>query len=193
MVVDRNPEKADAAVAALIKLGDENTIEQLRMKLKDTEGMARYRVAHVMFELGDKEAGGILREELMEVPSLQLDSARTLASKGDAKAMQYLRDWLTQSRDPSEPVLIQRSLATYSLIKAGDRTNAGVLQDVLREGSPRVQVTALKLIADLDLHALLPMILPVLNGNDPTTVVVACQAAVAMAHNDYGTRLRGQL
>ncbi|NUM53072.1 MAG: hypothetical protein HUU46_05460 [Candidatus Hydrogenedentes bacterium] len=192
MAVDRNPDKAEAGCVGLIKLGDESVAQQLKMKLKDTEGLARFRVAWVLHDLGDPQGGAVLRDELMEVPSLQFDSARVLALKGDVKAMQYLRDWLGQRRDPSESLLIQRAQATHALIKAGDRTNAGVLQDVIREGSANVQITALKLIADLDINAFLPMILPVLTSNDPATVVTACQTAVAVANNDYGQRLRVQ-
>lgn len=192
MVADRNADKAEAASAALVKLGDEATAKQLKTKLKDSEGLARFRIARVMYELGDAEGGALLRDEFMAVPSLRFDAARVLASKGDVKAMQYLRDWLGEKHDPGELILIQRAQATYALIKAGDRTNAGVLQDVLREGSPKVQIVALQLIANLDVHALLPMILPVLTSNDPATVVTACQTAVAMAHNDYGSRLRAQ-
>ena len=104
--------------------------------------------------------------------------------------MQYLRDWLQSENDPSDLIFTQRSLATYALIKAGDRTNAGVLQGVLREASPHIQVATLQLIGNLDVEGLLPMVLPALTGNDPATVLTACQTAVSMAHNDYGDRLR---
>lgn len=190
MLIDRNPDKATAAMKGLMELGDETTVGQLKMKLKDAEGQARFRVASVMYELGDPEGGRILRDDLMDVPSLQFDSARALALKGDVKAMQYLRDWLSQRRDPTELIMMQRAQATHALIKAGDRTNAGVFQDLLREGPPQVQIAVLHSIADLDVHALLPMILPVLTSQDPNVVAVACQTAVAMAHNDYGARLR---
>lgn len=190
MALDRNPDKADAACAGLIKLGDESVAKQLEMKLKDTEGLSRFRIAWVLYELGNAQGGAVLRDELMGVPSLQFDSARVLATKGDVKGMQFLRDWLGRRRDPSETVLLQRAQAVHALVKSGDRTNAGVFQDVLREGSANVQIAALKLIADLDINAFLPMILPVLTSNDPATVVAACQTAVAMAHNDYGDRLR---
>ncbi|MCC6797417.1 MAG: HEAT repeat domain-containing protein [Candidatus Hydrogenedentes bacterium] len=193
MVTERNVDKANAAALGLIELGDKETINLLRAKLKDTEGLSKFRVAAVMYELGDTEAGGLLRDEFMNVPSIRFDAACTLAKKGDAKAMQFLRDWLQTENDPTELNFTQRALATHALIKAGDRTNAGVLQGVLREASPAIQVLTLRLIADLDVEGLLPMVLPALTGNEPMTVMTSCQTAVSMAHNDYGDRLRKYL
>lgn len=193
MVAERNVEKANAAAKGLVELGDINTINLLRAKLKDTEGLSKFRIAAVMYDLGDTESGTLLRDEFMNVPSIRFDAACTLAKKGDAKAMQYLRDWLQTENDPTELNFTQRALATHALISAGDRTNAGVLQGVLREASPSVQVLTLRLIADLDVEGLLPMVLPALSGNEPATVMTACQTAVSMAHNDYGDRLRKYL
>ncbi|MCC6154912.1 MAG: HEAT repeat domain-containing protein [Candidatus Hydrogenedentes bacterium] len=193
MVTERNLDKANAAADGLVDIGDKDTANLLRAKLKDTEGLSKFRIAAVMYELGDTEAGALLRDEFMSVPSIRFQAACTLAKKGDAKAMQYLRDWLQTENDPTELNFTQRTLATHALIKAGDRTNAGALQGVLREASPAIQVLTLRLIADLDVEGLLPMVLPALTGNDPMTVMTASQTAVSMAHNDYGDRLRKYL
>jgi len=190
MVGHRNSEIADAAVYALEKLGDEDTVAQLKMKLPDFLGTSRFRVARVMYNLGDAEGGTILREDLLTVPSLQFEAARVLALKGDVKGAQFLRTWLSERRDPSETIQKQRADATHALIRSGDRTNAGVFQDLLREAPASVQMLVLARISDLDVHSLLPMILPTLEGQDPAVAIMAAQTAVVMAHNDYGDRLR---
>lgn len=104
--------------------------------------------------------------------------------------MQYLRDWLSRKQDPKRNYFLDRANATHALIKAGDRTNAGVFQELLRDSPAVVKLRVLQLIADLDLHALLPMILPSLTGQDPNISVTASQTAVSMAHNAYRDRLR---
>ena len=53
-----------------------------------------------------------------------------------------------------------------------------------------MKIHVLAQVADLDVHALLPMILPTLEGQDPAVSLMASQTAVVMAHNEYGDRLR---
>jgi len=190
MIGHRNAEIADAAMYALEKLGDAETATQLKMKLADFQGTARFRVARVLFMLGDAEGGTLLRDELLAVPSLQFEAARVLTLKGDAKGAQYLRTWLSERRDPSETIQLQRADATHALIKSGDRTNAGVFQDLLRDAPASVQIRVLQRISDLDVHALLPMILPTLGGQDIAVSIMAAQTAVTMANNEYGARMR---
>lgn len=190
LVSHRNSDIANAAVYGLEKLGDESTAQLLKAKLEGSEGNARFRIARVLFNLGDPRGGAVLRDELMAVPSLQFAAAQVLALKGDVKGMQFLRKWLNERREQSEVVMLQRAEATHALIKAGDRTHAGVFQDLLRESTSAIQIRVLHLIGDLDVHALLPMLLPTLNGQDPAAALTACQTTIMMAHNDYGERLR---
>jgi len=189
LIVERNEDKANAAADALITLGGDDVIEQMKLKLPDAEGRARFRVVRVLDALGDPQGRSLMRDEMLKVPSLQFDSAIILARQGDAESMQILRERLAQRYDPYQEVLTHRAQATAALIEAGDRTNIGVFQELLRIGMPEINLLVLRLIGLLDLRSLLPVTQPVIESPEQEVAIAACQAAAALAHADYRARL----
>ena len=189
IVTERNEDKANAAADALISLGGEEIVDQLKQKLPDTEGRARFRVVRVLHALGDPLGTKLMRDEMLKIPSLEFDTAIILARQGDPEAMQVLRERLAQRYDPYQEVLTHRAEATAALIEAGDRTNISVFQELLRIGMPEINLLVLRLIGLLDLRSLLPVTQPVIESNDQTVAVAASQAAAALAHSDYRARL----
>jgi HEAT repeat protein len=189
LITERNEDKANAAANALIALGGDDIVEQMKLKLPDAQGRARFRVVRVLDALGDPLGRKLLREEMMAVPSLQFESAIILARQGDAEAMQILRQRLSQRYDPYQEVLTNRAQATAALIEAGDRTNISVFQELLRIGMPEINFLVLRLIGLLELRSLLPVTQPVIESADPQVAVAACQAAAALARSDYRVRL----
>lgn len=202
MLGDLNEEKSGAAVYALTMLGGQDLIDQLRLKLGDAEGPTRFRIAKVLTGLGDPKGMAVLRDESMAIPSSQVEAAILLAKKNDVKSLQFLREWLMQAYPLNTEATsdqaarlkmqrdVQRARAAAALIQAGDRTNAGVFQELLRAAPGQVQIEVLQLLAALDVHALLPMTQPLITGEDANLAIVACKAAVAMASNTYRDQLR---
>ncbi len=189
LITERNEDKANAAANALITLGGQDVIDPLKAELKNAEGRARFRIVRVLHALGDPLGTKLMRDEMLNIPSLEFDSAIILAREGDPKAMQILRDRLAQRYDPYQEVLTHRAQATAALIEAGDRTNISVFQELLRIGMPQINYLVLSLIAQLDLRALLPVCQPVIESTDTSVALAACQAAVSLAHPDYRGRL----
>lgn len=189
LITERNEEKANAAADALITLGGDDVVTALKDKLPSTEGRARFRVVRVLHALGDPLGTKLMREEMVQVPSLEFESATILARQGDPAAMQILRDRLAQRYDPYEEVLTHRAEATAALIESGDRSNIAAFQELLRIGMPEINLVVLHLIGQLELRSLLPVTQPVIESADPNVAIAACQAAVSLAHGDYRTRL----
>jgi hypothetical protein len=189
MITERTAERADAAASALTLLGGVAVIEQLKLLLPSAEGLAKFRVAKILLELGDPEGLKLMRDEMFNTPSLQHDAALLLATRGDLKALQYLRTYLNQRYDPTKEAIHRHADATGALIKSGDRTNAGVFQELLSTKDPILQKEVLTVISGLDFKSLLSITQPMIESTDPGVVLYACRAAVALAYPDFQKRL----
>ncbi len=199
LITERNEEKAEAATRALIALGGDDVIEQMKLKLPNTDGLARFRVVRVLHGLGDPLGAQLMRDEMLNVPSLRFQTAIILAREGDLRAIQVLRERLAQKYDPFEEVLRHRAEATAALIDAGDRTNIGVFQELLRleldapQVDPavlkRIKQIVLQLISQLDLHSLLPVTQPAIESTDSSIAMAGCRAAVGLSNPNYRARL----
>lgn len=189
MITERGEERSAAAAAALIQLGGPDVIEQMKLKAPDAEGIAKFRIASVLFELNDPEGLRLMRDDMMRVPSLQYQASLALAPKGDMKALQFLRNYLNQRYDPTPEFITRRAQATAALIRAGDRTNAGIFQELLGIDSPDVQIAVLRVLGTLNLKSLLPVLQPCVESADPNVSATACQSAIALAYSDYRERL----
>ena len=190
LITERSEEKANAAADALIMLGGDEVIEQMKAKLPEAEGRARFRVVRVLHALGDPLGKKLMREEMLEIPSLSFETAIILTKQGDLEAMQVLRERLAQKYDAFEEVLFHRAEATAALIEAGDRTNIGEFQELLRAGLPTVNLRVLQLIGALDVKSLLPVTQPAIESADATIALAGCQAAVSLTNAEYRTRLK---
>ncbi|MCC6488257.1 MAG: HEAT repeat domain-containing protein [Candidatus Hydrogenedentes bacterium] len=190
LITERSEEKANAAADALILLGGDEIVEQMKLKLPDVEGRARFRVVRVLHALGDPLGSKLMQEEMLEIPSLSFETAIILAQQGDLKAMQVLRERLAQKYDAYEEVLFHRAEATAALIEAGDRTNIGEFQELLRAGIPSVSLRVLQLISQLTVKSLLPVTQPAIESGDPAISLAGCQAAIALTNPEYRTRLK---
>ena len=189
MISERGAERSNAAAFALAKLGGPDVIEQMKVKLPKAEGLAKFRIVRVLFELNDPEGSRLMREDLMKVPSLQFEASLLLAPKGDMGALQYLRNYLNQRYDPTPEFITRRAEATAALIRSGDRTNAGVFQELLGIESPDVQIAVLRVLGTLNAKSLLPILQPCIESAEPSVSAIACQSAVALAYSDYRDRI----
>jgi len=189
MLTERDIERANAAVFALKRIGGEEVASELKQMLESSDGLTRFRVAEVLSEIGDAESRIVLRDELMEVPTLQVRAALVLAPKGDIKAMRILRERLLRRPDLVESELLQRAEMAAALIEGGDRTAVPILQDLLRTDFPAVQANVCRQITRLGLRSLVTLVQPAIESEDRSVAVAACQAAISAAFPDYRERV----
>lgn len=189
MLSELNVEKGEAAVSALERLRDDQTAEQLRMMLKTAEGMTRYRVARVLHTLGDPQTQHLLREEIMEVPTLRIHAALQLAKEGNVDAMRVIRDRLSHPYDENESSFALRARMAGALVHGGDRTAVPILQDLLAKNFPSVQELVCRQVVELGMRPLLAVVQPAIVSNDPNVAIRACQAALSIAYPELRERL----
>jgi HEAT repeat protein len=189
VILERNPRKADAAAFALTRLGSQETIEELKVMLQTAEGLGRFRIVKVLFDLDDPDGQRILRDELMVMPTLEVEAAVLLARKGDVRAMRILRNRLDQRYDEVEAAMLLRARMAAAVLAGGDRTAIAALQELLRKDSEAVQVEVCRLVADLNIKSLTTIIQPPVESSNPRVAVEASQSAIAMAYPDFRDRL----
>lgn len=189
MLTERDVERANAAVYALKRIGGEEVAVELKQMLESSDGLTRFRVAEVLSEIGDAESRIVLRDELMEVPTLQVRAALVLAPKGDIKAMRILRERLLRRPDIVESELLQRAEMAAALIEGGDRTAVPILQDLLRTEFPSVQANVCRQVTRLGLRSLVTLVQPAIESEDRGVAVAACQAAISAAFPEYRDRV----
>lgn len=205
MLTDRNPTRAEAAVSALIDMGDDELIEGLQVELERQEGLARFRVARVLHALGDEVGTNVIRNEYLESQAgpIRHQAAIILAKDGDVKALQTLREDLRSRYDPTPAELVRRAQAVAALTAAGDRTYLGAFQELLGQSNqfesrdPAVQlrnqvgeIAVLAVIALSGDRTLLTTINPSVSSREPMVAITACSAAVAITNEEYRERIR---
>jgi len=186
---ERNPEKGEAAVFVLSTLGDAQTIDEVKMLLRTAEGTTRFRAARVLSALKAPEGDQILRDEIMELPTLQIEAALVLAKQSDVKAMRILRERLLRRYDEIESTLLLRARMAASLIAGGDRTAVPALQGLLRSEMSSVQKMVCRLVVELGNRSMVTIIQPSLENKDPEVAVAAAQAALASVNPEFRKRL----
>lgn len=206
MVTDRNPTRAEAAVAALIEIGGEEIIEGLHSELNRREGLARFRLARVLHALEDEVGTNIIRNEYLESQAVPIrhSAALILAKQGDVKALQVLRQDLRTRYDPQPDVLLRRAQSVAALIEAGDRTYMGAFQELLGQSNQfesrnaavqlRNQIgeaAVLAVIARSGDRSLLTTVSPSVSNHQPLVSISACAAAISITNDEYRERIKG--
>jgi HEAT repeat protein len=187
-----NQEKVEAARFAILKLADQEIIEDLRDMLRQEESVNRLRIAQLLAQLDASPGEQVLREEFLDVPGLQWGAAKTLARDGDLQARQLLQRRLREPFDTDPAVLeplFERAELAGAVIQGGDRNRISVLQELLRQERPAVTVAVCEEIVDLGLKALMPVLQPTLQSDSNTSALAAATAAIALANPDFRERI----
>ncbi|GMW01149.1 MAG: hypothetical protein AMXMBFR84_22860 [Candidatus Hydrogenedentota bacterium] len=189
MINERNEDRSEAAKKALVLLGGDDVIESLGDLLPKSEGLSQFRIAEALHRLGDERGTRKLENDYLSSLVLQHSAAVVLAQDGDPRAMQILRDRLADKRfDPLPEILTRRAEAAAALLKAGDRTNIGVFQELLRLADPEIELSVYRHLSKLGMPSLLPICLPGVESQEPARALNACQAVVAIANSDFRKR-----
>jgi HEAT repeat protein len=189
-MLDDRKDKAEAAVFALSHLGGEDIIQQMKVLAQGEEsGLVRFRAIRVLWALDDPLGEELLRDEMMEIPTLRVDSAILLASEGDVKATSVLRERLSRRYDLVESTLTLRAEMATALLMGGDRTEIGVLQELLRSKMPTVEKYVCELLPKTGIQGLIAILQPTIESNDHEVALAACHAVLALSHEEFRERV----
>ncbi|HOE65949.1 MAG TPA: hypothetical protein PLO62_05435 [Candidatus Hydrogenedentes bacterium] len=186
---DLNANKAEASIFALSTMGGDDIKAQLKTLLNSADQMTRFRIARVLYALDDPMGESLLQNEILGVPSLELEAALILARDGNVRAARVLRDRLQQRFNPDEPTLLLRSKMAIALVKGGDRAMISTLQGLLRSNIAAVEQDVCQRIAPLGMRTLLTILQPSIESSNPMVALAACQACAATGDSNFRERL----
>ncbi len=191
MLHELHEDKGQAAIFALTKLadGDDEVIHQLKMKLLDAEGMIRYRIVRILYNLGDPEGTVELKNIFENLPTLTPEVALLLAKDNDWDATQYLRNRLSRREDPTIPNLKYRAENAQALLASGDASAMAVFQELLRNEEPEVYKHVFVQMTELKETRLITLLQPGVETIDRDFAFGACQTVIALANAPFQERL----
>lgn len=189
LIESRTEEKGEAAQWALTRLGGEDVIEQLNIQLKNAQGFGKFRIAQVLYALGNEEGRREMQRVFREVFTLAVEAAKILAASGDFEAMGYLQGRVGERMDESDEGLIQLVEMGGALLKGGDTTAQAVLQQVLRRESLPARIAVCRVIVEVGNRRLMPLIQSSVESREHKLAIEACMAAVALGVPEFRARL----
>ncbi|HOZ48520.1 MAG TPA: hypothetical protein PLO37_15150 [Candidatus Hydrogenedentes bacterium] len=190
LITEPNEEKGESCIFALTRLGGPDVIEQMKYKYDSAVGEMRFRLARVLYNLGDPKGRELMADEFMQTHTLAPKASLILAKEGDWDAMTLLRGRLDRRYDEIREVLMFRADAALSLIAGGDPSYTSVLQELLRSDDVAVRLYVCRQIIVGGLHDLITITQPVIESPQPRVALAACTAAVALANpNEFRERL----
>jgi HEAT repeat protein len=184
-----NKLRNEAAVFALAELGGSDIIEQMKLRLPNTEREAYFRHVLVLYRLGDPLGKKRLLEIFRDVPTLTRRAALELASEQIFEVQQFLRDRLQERVDPTECNMIRRAENAAALVRGNDHNAMAVLQELLRSDKSIVVSKVYELVAELNERRLLTLIEPGVENVDLEIAANAATAVIALTRQDFRERL----
>ena len=189
MLVEGSEEKGKAAMDALVELGGEDVIEQMKLLLPKAKLTGRHRVIQVLYRLGDEEGKKLLQQTVSEAPTLAFEAAVELASNGDFQSMQFLHERMKRREDPTEPNMLNRARAAAALIEGNDPNAIAVFQELLRGDNEKVKRHVCRLIVQLNDRRLIDILQPTIENVDAGVGLAAAKAAIAFSDMEFRKRL----
>lgn len=188
MVTSIDPTKGDAAVFALTKLGGADVIERAKEELSRAEGLARFRLALVLYQLKDATGKELMAKEMFNTPTLQPEVAPILARDGNRDAIQYLSNRLQALYDEKPEILTMRGKAAVALLYTPDPTAVSQLQKLLSANVTQARKDICNMIAQTGMRKLLPILQPIVEDTRTGVSMTACGAVLSVARPDFQTR-----
>ncbi len=188
MIEDQNSSKADAAVFGLIRLGGEEITEQMKIKIRGADTIEKYRMALVLYELGDPLGRKLLSQIFREVPTIAAQAALVLAKDGDERASQFLRTRLGRREDRNLKNLFFRAQNAAALIEGGDPAQISTLQELLREENTFLRNQVCALITALGQRKHITIVQKVIESNNVVDALNGCAVVIALTHPDFHER-----
>jgi HEAT repeat protein len=189
LIESRTEEKGEAAQWALTRLGGEDVIEQLNIQIKNAQGFGKFRIAQVLYALGNEEGRREMQRVFREVFTLAVEAAKILAASGDFEAMGYLQGRVGERMDESDEGLIELVEMGGALLQGGDTTAQAVMQQVLRRESVPARTAVCRVIVETGNRRLMPLIQSSVESREHKLAIEACMAAVALGIPEFRARL----
>jgi len=189
MIFELHEDKGEAAKFALTKLADEDVVEQLKFRLLEAEGVSRFRLVTILFNIGDPVGLAELKDIFKNYPTLTPEVALLLATHGDWEATQYLRNRLARREDLTEANLGYRARNAQALLKGGDPSAMAVFQELLRSDDPAITNLVFELMTELGEARMITLLQPSIENVDKEFAINACKAVISLALPDFRERL----
>lgn len=184
-----NDTKADAVTWSLVRLGDAGVTEQLRLRLPQASGVEKFRIAYLLYRLDPSKGKRDMIEVASAMPTLGLRAAIIMGADGDVSSMDTLRQHLRRREDETEDNLINRARAAEALVKGGDPSPKGVLQELMRSSKKKVRSEAFSLIVRLNNRTMLSLMQSSLENVENATAAEAATTAIALGNKQFRARL----
>jgi len=184
-----NEDKRKSAVFAFSKLGGEDVIEQMKILLKNAEGLLKFNVTLVLYNLGDPLGKEKLVELFRTVPTMEAEAALVLARDGHPEAIQFLRTRLDRREDPTDYNLLFRAENAASLIAGGEPSKKAVFQELLRLENLKVINRVYDLISENGDRSLMTLTKPTIENKNAKIAIGGCETAVSLSSSKYRDRL----
>jgi len=189
MIVEPTAAKGEAAIFALSRLGGDDVVEQAKALVDKEDGLARYRLSLLLYNLGDPLGQKLMLQVMADVPSLAPEAALVLARDGQWDAMQYLMVRLESRYDEEASVMSYRARAAAALVASGYTPAVSDLQEMLGADERSVKTEICNLLAALGDRRQIALMAPLIEDEDVHMALTACNAAIAMARPDFAARL----
>ena len=189
MLTEVNEVKGEAALKALLILGGDDVVAELKMHLETTEGNRQFRVMRTLHLLGAPEGTKRLALVLKNDPISAPEAAKLLAASRDWAAAQYLRERLGRRMDPTEHNEMNHVRDAAALIAGGDTDATAELQNMLGSEFVRVKMLVCDKIAELQKQNLITLLRPGIGNVSPPVAHHASTAAITFAEPEFRDRL----
>ncbi len=189
MVLARAPERAEAAVFALSRIGGTDVIDGLKQRLERATGLTRIRIAETLHNLGDPVGTRTLRTELLDSPGAARQIALILAREGDYEARRYLEQRLNERFNPTMEMFVMRAEMASALVQGQDRRFISNIQELLRTERSSVDVAVLELIGRTGVRSLMPLTLPKIESGNAQVALTAARTVMAIGDPSFRRRL----
>ncbi len=189
MLEESNDKKGEAAVFSLVRLGGDDVLQDMKKKLGETEGMIKFRVVSVLYQMKDPSGLEELKKIFNDYPTLAPEAALYLTKNADWEATQFLRTRLTRREDPTDANLIYRADTAAALLINGDPSTLAVFQEILRSDSVKARKKVFELFTDIGNARLIPILQPNIENVDKRMSLDACETVATLALPAFRTRL----
>lgn len=189
LIMERDSKKGEAAIYALTRLADAETIQRIQTQLPLATGEVQFRLVRALFALGDPQGRTLMAQTLRELPTLAPAAAVYLAEQGDMDAKVYLQRRLERREDLTPENMEYRAKAASALILGGDHTGATILAELLRQDNEDITAYVCDTIVRLGRVSLLTLTQPPMESGKAEVAVEAAAAAIALADPDFRDRL----
>mgnify|MGYP000950557419 CR=1 FL=1 len=189
MLEESNEIKGDSAVFSLVRLGGDDIHQEMTKKLGETEGMIKFRVVNVLYQMKDASGLAELKKLFSDYPTLAPQAALILTKNGDWDAAQFLRTRLARREDPTDANLIYRADTAAALLMNGDTGAQAVFQELLRSDSAKVKKKVFELFTDMGNVRLISILQKDIENVDKRMALDACKAVATLALPAFRTRV----